>query len=90
MKWFYKATTCLVGYDGYGVFETEDEDIGVAEDIAWEYAYDNAESFFSVIDENDSAEYEANGDEYMQNFIFDSDVYCNVVKYEPLLHNMFL
>ena len=90
MKWFYRASTCIVGNEEYGVFETPDEDEHMAYDIGWDYAYDNACSYYSIIDENDSPDYEMNGDCYMEQFIFYEDVYVHVVKYEPLLHNMYL
>lgn len=90
MIWFYKATTCLVGYDSYGTFETEDEDIMVADDIAWEYALENALSYFSVIEEDDVEDYEANGEEYMRTFIFENDVYATVTEYDPAMHDKYL
>lgn len=90
MKWFYEASTCIVGINDYGTFETDDNDIGVAEDIGWEHALENALSYFSVIDENESERYEANGDEYMVNFIFDSDVYAIVTEYNAEKHDMYL
>lgn len=88
MKWFCHSSLNLVGYDGYDVFITpDDDDEDAAEDIAWEhYAIPWAESFFSVIDPYDEDDYVANGEEYMGTFIFTDDVFCYIEPYDEEKH----
>lgn len=87
MKWFVHSSLNLVGYDSYDVFETNDDDEDVADDIGWEhYAMPWAESFFSVIDPYDEDAYVADGEEYMGTFIFVDDVFCYVEPYDEEKH----
>lgn len=84
MKWFVHSSLNPVGYDSYETFEAEDE--AEAEDLAWEIAHNNALSYFSVIDEDEVDEYEANGEEYMNTFIFYNDINCSAEPYDEEKH----
>lgn len=88
-KWFVHSSLNLVGYDDYSMIGSEEDNIDIVEDIAWDLASEWATSFFSVIDENEQDEYEANGESYMETFIFYSDVFCYVEKYDTKKHDRY-
>ena len=87
-KWFVHISLGIMGCDGYDVIEAEDE--LEAEQIAWEYAMQHAQSYFEVLSFEEEDEAESESMSWGQDYIFESDVDFSMEKYVPEEHDEYL